>query len=109
MEGFSILSGLALPLAVLAAAALWAVAMSEIGVELRKGLFSRTQLAATAAVISAVAVFVIVAAGVLFPGDDERETRASGCEFVRGSVVFSFGLDRPFAVGEGCEREGGGP
>ena len=93
----------------LAAAALWDVAMSEIGVELRRGLFARAQLAATAAVVSAVAVCVIVAAGVLFPGDDERQTRVPGCQAVRGSVVVSFGLDRPSAVGERCELEGGGP
>lgn len=98
-----------MPLVALVAASLWAAAVSEIGLGLRKGSFSRALSAVMAAAVSAVAVFVVVAAGALFPYDvADGEMRAPGCEAARGAFVFGFGLERASQVGEGCDRGGTG-
>ncbi|WP_166397731.1 hypothetical protein [Rubrobacter marinus] len=51
----------------LAVISLWALAMSEIGVHLRRGVFSPTRLATMAAVVSVAAVATVVAASGTFP------------------------------------------
>ncbi len=89
-------------LVLLVVISLWAVAMSEIGVHLRRGVFSSTRLATMAAVISAVAIATIFAASVTFPGAPPRADASTvgslaepGCAGgVRDTFVFSFGLER---------------
>ena len=81
---------------------LWAVAMSEIGVHLRQGVLPAARLATMATIISAVAIVAVLAAGAAFSGADPRaDAPASGplaepgCNGgVRGTFVFSFGLER---------------
>lgn len=89
-------------LALLVVISLWAVAMSEIGVHLRRGMFSSTRLATMAAVVSAVAIATIFAASITFPGAPTRADAPTvgtlaepGCtKGIRGAFVFSFGLER---------------
>ncbi|MDP9455538.1 MAG: hypothetical protein CYG60_02015 [Actinobacteria bacterium] len=81
---------------------LWAVAMSEIGVHLRQGMLSAASLATMATVISAVAIVAMIAAGVAFFGAPPRADALTGSSpagpgctgGVRGTFIFSFGLER---------------
>lgn len=89
-------------LVLLAVISLWGVAMSQIGGHLRGGVFSDAWLATMAVTISAVAVVTVVAAGAALSGTTHRtEVLAGGptedpvCTAqVRGSFVFSFGLEQ---------------
>ncbi len=89
-------------LVLLVVISLWALAMSEIGVHLHRGVFSSTRLATMAAVISVVAITTVVAASGTFPVAPPRADAAasespaeSGCAGgMRGTFVFSFGLER---------------
>ena len=89
-------------LVVFAVISLWGVAMSQIGGQLRQGLFPAARLAAMAVTISVVAVATVVVAGAAFfgapsaadyPERDIQEQPACPAE-VRGSFVFSFGLEQ---------------
>ena len=93
---------------------LWAVAMSEIGVHLRQGVLPAARLATMATIISAVAIVAVLAAGAAFSGADPRaDARADapasgplaepGCNGgVRGTFVFSFGLERAAQTSPDC-------
>lgn len=95
---------------------LWGVAMSQIGGHLRQGMFPAARLATMAVTISAVAVVTIVVAGAAFSGGSSRtddtgegplEDPACTAE-VRGSFVFSFGLEQGSRALSSCQVEGAG-
>lgn len=96
---------------------LWGVAMSQIGGQLRQGLFPAARLAAMAVTISVVAIATLVVAGAAFfgapsaAGDPERGIREQpACPAeVRGAFVFSFGLEQASRDVSDCSvRSAGG-
>lgn len=98
-------------LVVLAVVTLWFLAVSEIQGHARRGLSTKTQLAVMAAAVSAVAALAVAGAGTTFPGGrfpdvpvGEIGARELGkeCVGVRGTFVFSFGLEQPLYDSPSC-------
>ncbi len=103
-DAVSILESVLWLLGVFVVIALWFVAMSDIASRVRNDLFTRTQLAYMAAIVSVVAIMSVGSSGAVLlqlqtgtvsdksgslPGANYR-----GCGGARSSFVFSFGLDR---------------
>lgn len=99
-----------------AVVSLWGVAMSQIGGQLRQGIFSAARLATMAVIISVVAVATIAVAGAAFFGAPSvangpelgiPEAPACAAE-VRGAFVFSFGLEQGSRAVSDCSARGTG-
>ena len=102
-------------LVLFAVVSLWGVAMSQIGGQLRQGMFPAARLAAMAVTISAVAAVTIVVAGAAFFGapsaanDPEGIPEEPACAAeVRGAFIFSFGLEQGSRELSPCDAERSG-
>ena len=97
-------------LTVLFFATLWFAAMLDIAGRSRGGLFTATQLASMAAAVSVAAVLAVVSASAVLPPERTGDLAAAvpsaeRCEDsgdVRGTFIFSFGIEQPSYGAHGC-------
>lgn len=100
---------LPLSLAVLVVVTLWFVALSDIGGRARGDAFTAGQLAYMAAAVSVAAMVAIVAASVVLLPDRTDIARAeptvTECGGVRGTFIFSFGIEQPSYTSSDCAED----
>jgi hypothetical protein len=91
-------------LAIVAVLVLWVMAMLDIKRHLSKKIFTVAQLASMAAAVSIMAAIAVATVDAAFPaswtsiGANEPYGRSLAhpeCEGIRGTFVFSFGLEQP--------------
>lgn len=90
---------------------LWAAAMLDIKSHARKEIFTVAQLASMAAAISVMAVVTVALVNAAFPANlagivpseaYSRSLASLECKGIRGTYIFSFGLEQPSYASSEC-------